>query len=177
MKNDKEKYYGIRFNNDIPKMDKVNEYKKEVEIKFIGKSYLINRKDDDKIEKIEIENYYKLDKEGLYEIEFINSKNEMYILKIEIKKSYLFIILFFIILGILAGLLFYKPVDTNKTVINRFWDFIDFSILKLDIDKQMEPNLLYEFDVSFEKISSEEISLVNTVDGKSLAKNKVAPRS
>lgn len=176
MKKNKEKYYGIRFNNDIPKMDKVNEYKKEVEIKFIGKAYLIRRKDDDKVEKIEIENYYKLDKEGLYEIEFVNSKKEMYLLKIEIKKSYLFLILFFIILGILAGLLFYKPVDTNKTVINRFWDFIDFSILKLDIDNS-KPEILYEFDVSFEKISSDEISLVNTVDGKSIAQNKIAPRS
>ena len=63
MKKKEDNYYGIRFNNDIPKIDKINNFNKEVEIKFIGKAYLVKRKDD-KIEKIELKNYYKLEKEG-----------------------------------------------------------------------------------------------------------------
>ena len=133
MKKDKEKYFGIRLNNDIPKIGKENKFKKEVEVKFIGKAYLITKKEDDKIEKIEIENYYKLKKEGLYEIEFINSKEEMYVLQVRIEKSYLFLILF-ILLGILAGLLFYKPVNFDMPLINKFFNYIDFSILSLDVD-------------------------------------------
>lgn len=39
MKKDKEKYYGIRFNDDIPKLNEINEYSKEVELKFIGKAF------------------------------------------------------------------------------------------------------------------------------------------
>ena len=57
-----ENYYGIKFNDDIPLIDKINEFNKSVEIKFIGKAFIVNRKDD-KVEKIEIENYYKFEKE------------------------------------------------------------------------------------------------------------------
>ena len=40
MKN-KDKYYGIYFNDDIPKLDdKINKYNREVEIKFEGKAYI-----------------------------------------------------------------------------------------------------------------------------------------
>ena len=78
-----ENYYGIKFNDDIPLIDKINEFNKSVEIKFIGKAFIVNRKDD-KVEKIEIENYYKFEKEGLYEIEFINNKQETYNLKLQI---------------------------------------------------------------------------------------------
>lgn len=174
MKKDKEKYFGIRLNNDIPKIGKENKFKKEVEVKFIGKAYLITKKEDDKIEKIEIENYYKLKKEGLYEIEFINSKEEMYVLQVRIEKSYLFLILF-ILLGILAGLLFYKPVNFDMPLINKFFNYIDFSILSLDVDNSSQSEAHYEFDVSFGNISSDEISLLDTIDGKAVAKKKIAP--
>ena len=61
MKN-KDKYYGIYFNDDIPKLDdKINKYNREVEIKFEGKAYLIERDDDDEIiEKIEIKERKRL---------------------------------------------------------------------------------------------------------------------
>ena len=72
MKKKEDNYYGIRFNNDIPKIDKINNFNKEVEIKFIGKAYLVKRKDD-KIEKIELKNYHKLEKEGTYEVEYSTS--------------------------------------------------------------------------------------------------------
>ena len=39
-----EKYYGIYFNKDIPKIEKVNQYSKEVEIKFEGKAFLVKRR-------------------------------------------------------------------------------------------------------------------------------------
>ena len=53
MENDKEKdYYGIYFNDDdIPKLDKVNKYRKEVQIKFEGRAFLIKRDEDDKVVK------------------------------------------------------------------------------------------------------------------------------
>lgn len=174
MKKEKEKYYGIRFNNDIPKINNENKYSKEVEVKFIGKAYLITKKEDDKIEKVEMENYYKLKKEGVYEIEFINSKEEMYLLQVRIEKSYLFLIIF-IILGILAGLLFYKPANFDNPLINKFFNYIDFSILSLDIDNSSKTENQYEFDVSFGNISSDEISLLDTIDGKAVTKNKIAP--
>ena len=67
MNKDEREYYGIKFNGKIPKKHKVNEFSKEVEITFLGQAYLIERKDDDKVEKIKIDNYYKLKKEGKYE--------------------------------------------------------------------------------------------------------------
>ena len=105
MKKEK-KYYGIKFNDEIPKVDKVNKFRKEVEIKFEGKANLIKRDDDDKIvERTEIENGYKLKKEKDYEIEFINCQNEIYYLQVRIECSYLLFIL----------LLFYYAI--NKTYI------------------------------------------------------------
>ena len=41
-----ENYYGIKFNDDIPLIDKINEFNKSVEIKFIGKAFIVNRKDE-----------------------------------------------------------------------------------------------------------------------------------
>lgn len=167
--NKEEQYYGIRFNDDIPKIDKINEYKKEVEIKFIGTAYLVKRKDD-KIEKTELKNYHKLDKEGKYEIEFINNKQEMYVLQVSIEKSYLFFIILFL-LGILLLTICFIPFRDNQTILNRFMSLIDFKVLKVDI----EGNERYVFDVDFKNIVSSDIELTSTIDANSMVNNKIAP--
>lgn len=169
MKKKEDNYYGIRFNNDIPKIDKINNFNKEVEIKFIGKAYLVKRKDD-KIEKIELKNYHKLEKEGTYEIEFVNSLEELYILQVRIEKSSLFLIILFL-LGSIVFTMCFIPINQNKTMIKTLLDVIDLSVLEVDIE---DPHR-YVFDVDFENIVSSDISLPATMDAKAVSKNKIAP--
>lgn len=169
MKKKEDNYYGIRLNNDIPKIDKINNFSKEVEIKFIGKAYLVKRKDD-KVEKTEIKNYHKLEKEGTYEIEFINNLEEMYILQVRIEKSSLFLIILFL-LGSIIFTMCFIPINENKTMIKTLLDVIDLSVIEVDIEDQHK----YVFDVDFENIVSSDISLPATMDAKAVTKNKIAP--
>lgn len=172
----KEKYYGIYFNDNIPKLDKVNKYRKEVEIKFNGQAYLIKRDDNEEIiEREQLKNKYKLKKEDKYEIEFINSKNECYYLKIEIGMSYLFILLLLFLVGFMIGLLLCRPNFSDNSLINNFYDFIDLKVLQLDIDKESEEKI-YNFDVDFNHISSTDINLTDTISANTVVKNKIAPR-
>lgn len=168
MKNKNDNYYGIRFNDDIPVIDKLNKYNKKIEIKFLGKAYLVERKDD-KIIKTELKNYYMLDKEGDYEIEFINNSNELYNLQVRIEKSYLFFIIL-ILLGILFLVISMFPIN-NETLIAKFVKLIDLSVLSVDI----EENERYVFDVEFKNIISSDIELPSTINVKNVAKDKIAP--
>lgn len=170
MKRKEDNYYGIRFNNDIPKIDKTNNFSKEVEIKFIGKAYLVKRKDDKVIEKIELKNYHKLEKEGTYEIEFVNSLEELYVLQVRIEKSSLFLIILFL-LGSIVFTMCFIPINQNKTMIKTLLDVIDLSVLEVDIEDEHR----YVFDVDFENIVSSDISLPATMDAKAVSKNKIAP--
>lgn len=163
-----DKYYGIRFNDDIPKVDEINKFNKEVELRFMGKAYLVERKDNT-VEKIELQNYHKLKKEGLYEIEFTNNLQETYTLKLRIEKSYLFLIIF-ILLGIIAFAML-LPINNNKTLFKTFLDVIDLYVIEVDIE---DPHR-YIFDVKFENLVSSEISLPATMDAKAVSKNKIAP--
>lgn len=163
-----DKYYGIRFNDDIPKVDEINKFNKEVELRFMGKAYLVERKDNT-VEKIELQNYHKLKKEGLYEIEFTNNLQETYTLKLRIEKSYLFLIIF-ILLGIIAFAML-LPINNNKTLFKTFLDVIDLFVIEVDIE---DPHR-YIFDVKFENLVSSEISLPATMDAKAVSKNKIAP--
>ena len=168
MRNKKDNYFGIRFNDDIPILDDINKYKKEIEIKFLGKAYLVEYKDDEII-KTGISNYYKLDKEGDYEIEFINNKNEMYVLQVRIRKSYLFFIILFL-LGILllfSSMFFMK----DEQLQNKLLSLIDLSVIAVDVQEDYQ----YVFDVKFKNIVSSEIELPSTLNAKSLVKNKIAP--
>ena len=202
MKKQKDDYYGIYFNDeDIPKLDKVNKYKKEVEIKFEGRTFLIERDDDDKIVKrTELENNYKFKKEGEYELEFINNLDKTYHIDLKIKMSYLFIILFLFFFGVLIGLLLCNLKVKDDSSLSHFYDFIDLSVIQVDIDKEdsnsveKENNIInkiinnfipqekkkeslkeYNFDVDFESISSTDINLTDTVSAEAVAKNKIAP--
>lgn len=166
-KKDKD-YYGIKFNNDVPKIDKINEYSKEVEIKFIGEAYLVVRKKD-KVEKTKLENYHKFEKEGTYEIEFTNNKNEVYTLNLRIEKSFLFIIILFFI-GATIFTMCLLPAN-NENLINKVLSLIDLSVLKVDIDEQDR----YVFDVDFKNIISSDIELPSTINAKSVTNNKIAP--
>lgn len=168
MRNKEDNYYGIRFNDDIPILDDINKYRKEIEIKFLGKAYLVEYKDDEII-KTEISNYYKLDKEGDYEIEFINNKNEMYILQVRIRKSYLFFIILFL-LGILL-LLSSMFLMKDEQLKNKFLSLIDLSVIAVDVKEDNQ----YVFDVKFKNIVSSEIELPSTLNARSLVKNKIAP--
>ena len=171
-KNEKEKFYGIKINDDIPKLDKVNKYRNKVQLRFFGKAFLIKRKDDE-VEKIPLDNYSELEYEGDYEIEFINEKNEVFNIQIRIRRAFLFLILFFIS-ALLAFMLCFNPISDNG-IIQKYFGFIDFSLLSVDLDKE-EKNT-YVFDVDFKNIdsTSEDINLLNTVKAESVAKNKIAP--
>lgn len=179
----KEKYYGIYLNNDIPKIDKINKYSKEIEIKFEGKAYLIERDDEDKIiERTEIENEYKLKKEKDYEIEFTNINNEIFYLQVRIETSYLFLLILLFIFGVVLGLLFSRPLKDGKSVFDRFYHYIDLAIIQLDIDEdkarievEEKPKIYYDFDGMFKNISSDEINLADSISAKSLVRNKIAP--
>ncbi len=171
-RNEKEKFYGIKINDDIPKLDKVNKYRNKVQLRFFGKAFLIKRKDDE-VEKIPLDNYSELEYEGDYEIEFINEKNEVFNIQIRIRRAFLFLILFFIS-ALLAFMLCFNPISDNG-IIQKYFGFIDFSLLSVDLDKE-EKNT-YVFDVDFKNISStsEEINLPNTMKAESVANNKIAP--
>lgn len=171
--NEKERFYGIRTNDDIPKLDKINKYRNKVQLRFMGKAFLVKREDDE-VEKIPLENYSELEYEGDYEIEFINEKNEVFTIQIRIERSFLFLILFLII-GLLIFLACLKPLN-DSNMLHKYFSFIDFSILSVDLDKKEKENT-YVFDVDFKNISSEsgEISLPNTMKAESVAKNKIAP--
>ena len=190
MKKEKQ-YVGIYLNDEIPELDKKNKYSKEVEIKFQGKAYLIERKENQKIEKTEIQNEHKLKKEGDYEIEFINLEEEMYHFKVQIGSSWLFLILLLFFLGLIMLLLFAKPSDAKNSPLAQICDFINLSILQLDVDKQQQsergteeitkknkkqrPKNQYDFDISFKNKSSTEIDLINTIESKGFVNSKVAP--
>lgn len=182
----KEEYYGIYFNDDIPKTDKVNKYSKEVKVEFEGKAYIVEEKDDEVI-KTEIENGYKLTKEKDYEIEFTNENGKTYTLQVRIETSYLFFILLLFLLGFLIGLILTRPLGDGNSILDRFYNFISLSVIDLNINRSDEdkieekiekkPKKQYEFDVTFKNIDSDDINLTNSISGKALAKNKIAPRS
>ena len=167
-KNEKEKFYGIRLNEDIPKLDKINKYRNKVQLRFMGKAFLLNKKDD-KVERVLLENYSYLEYEGDYEIEFINEKKEVFTIKIRIERAFLFLIL-----GLLVLLACLKPIS-DSDILQRYFGVIDFSVLSVDMNKE-EKNT-YVFDVDFKNIdsTSEDINLLNTVKAESVAKNKIAP--
>lgn len=178
----KDKYYGIYFNDKIPKIDKINKYNKEVELKFEGKAYIIERDDDNEVvEKIKLENNDKLRKEKDYEIEFINKNNEFFNIKVRIETNYLFLIILLFLLGFFIGLLLCKPTDFDNSPLKRFYDYINIAILQLDIDNAEEkvvnrnPKKQYDFEVTFDNISSDDLNLIDSISGKALAKNKIAP--
>lgn len=168
--NKNEGYFGIKFNKDIPKVDKVNKYNKEVELNFEGSAYLVVKKNDE-IEKIEIADKYKLLKEGEYEIEFTNLEDKTYNLKLKIKTFGIFWI--FLLAFFMIACMFYKNIMFQNYSLDRFYDYINLAVIKVEGNENQE----YEFDVNFENIEPEDINLVNTINAKSLAKNKIAPRS
>lgn len=171
-----QEYYGIYFNDKIPKLDKVNKFRKEVEIKFVGKAFLIKRDDDDKIiKRINLDNEYKFKKEGDYEIEFINEENKTFHLKLEIKMSFLFILFLLFGIGFLIGLLLTRPKAMEDSIFYRFYNFIDLKVLQLNIDNEQEIPKVYKFNVKFKNISKEDIKLTDSISAEAIAKNKIAP--
>lgn len=195
-----EKYYGIYFNEEIPKLDQKNQFDKEVTIKFEGKAYLIVPKEENKFEKIEIENEYQLKKEGNYEIEFINAENEMYHLQIEIKSSFLLLLWFLFLGGAVVAFLLCNPAVPDQSPLARVFDSIHLSVLPLNIGKKGEDNDFFEnmekqksievdkkqnkkanfeneyhFDVSLKKENLQEIDLFRTISAEGLIRRKIAP--
>lgn len=192
-----EKYYGIYFNEQIPKIKQENQFDQEVTIKFEGKAYLIVPKEKNEFEKIEIENEYQLKKEGDYEIEFINLENEMYHLQIKIKSSFLLLLFFLFLFGAIIAFLLCNPSFREKSPIPQLFDFINLSVLPLNIGKDEEKEHFggskppieinkkqgkqsnleeeYNFDVSFKEEQSQDIHLLETISAEGLSKRKISP--
>lgn len=179
MKDKKEEYFGILLNDKIPKLDdEKNKFDKKVKVCFCGKAYLLEKNDKDQIERIEIQNNYELTKEKDYEIEFYNNENRRYIIQVRIESSYFFLIVLLFIFGFIIGLALCKPNTVGNSPLARFIDYIDWSVIGVNIsdDEVIElPENQYEFDVLFENLSSNDISLSGTTSGKAVAKNKIAP--
>lgn len=176
----KQEYYGILLNDDIPKIDKVNKYNKEVELRFEGEAYLIEYDDENKPQRVKkFESGDELKYEKDYEIEFINSKNEIYNLQVRIETSYLFFILLLFWLGFLIGLILTRPIKNEESILERFYNFINLSIIELNIERNEpnKPSEQYDFEVAFKNIDSDDINFTDTINGKALAKNKIAPRN
>lgn len=171
--------YGIYFNGDIPKLDKINQYHKKVKITFEGKAYLIQRDKEEIIERIEIKNEYVLKKEKDYEIEFINKKNEHYDLQLRIETSFLFLFLLLFLIGFIIIFLLCKPAQKGDSALARFLDYISLSILEFDkknakVDEKSGQNQ-YDFNVSFQNEVSADIDLKNTIFSIGSVKSKIAP--
>lgn len=176
---DKEEYYGILLNDKIPILDdKKNKFDKKVKVCFCGKAYLLEKNDKGQIERIEIQNNYELTKERDYVIEFYNNKNRRYVIQVRIESSYFFLIILLFIFGFIMGLALCRPNTVGNSPLAKFLDYINWSVIGVNIsdDEVMElPEDRYEFDVSFENLSSNDISLSGTTSGKAVAKNKIAP--
>lgn len=85
-------------------------------------------------------------------------------------------ILFF--LGFMIGILLCRPKLIDDSPLARFYNFIDLTVLQLDIDKKdnaKEIEKEYNFDVDFNHISSNDINLTDTISAESVARNKIAP--
>ncbi len=179
MKNKKEEYFGILLNDKIPKLDdKKNKFDKKVKVCFCGKAYLLEKNDKGEIERIEIQNNYELTKERDYVIEFYNNKNRRYVIQVRIESSYFFLIILLFLFGFIMGLALCRPNTVGNSPLAKFLDYINWSVIGVNIsdDEVMElPEDRYEFDVSFENLSSNDISLSGTTSGKAVAKNKIAP--
>lgn len=168
----KEKYYGIKFNDEIPRLDKINQYNKQVKIQFEGQAYTIKRKNNETI-KEEIQNNDILKKEKKYEIEFTNNENKTFLLQVRIKNSYLFFILLLFFIVFVTIVILIRPITNKISLVDKFYNYINLSIIQFDIDHNQEAQ--YYFEVNFQNISSNDINIKDTISAKSVAKNKIAP--
>lgn len=199
---DRKDFFGILLNDRIPKLDKRNEFNKKVKVSFNGTAYLVEENDDGEIEKTPIETDYELKQERDYLIEFTNDKGETYIIEIRIELSYLFILLLLFLLGIVIGLLLCRPCAKEDSPFSKIFDYIDLAVIGLNIspndetdtntmidnrlihriinkttvidNKNEKPQNVYDFDATFKHISSDDISLTNSISAKSLAEGKIA---
>lgn len=168
----KEKYFGITLNDEIPKIDKVNKYIKQVKFQFEGQVYIVERKEKDII-KTEIQNEYIFKKEGKYEIEFTNYQKETFLFQIRIKKSYSLIIIFLFLILFLIGLLGIRQFIDKNFLVNQICNYINLSIIGLEVSHDSENQ--YDFEVTFENTFSENINIIDTISSKAMVKNKIAP--
>lgn len=179
-----EKYYGIKINNKIPKIDKRNDFDREIEVVFEGNAFIIIRNDKGEIkEKIKLENKEKLTKEKDYEIEFINKKNEIYNLRIKLRTSWIFLFILLFVLGIIIGLIISIPKSNlNNIGEKKYFKYTDIAVLKIAIQKEnVEIRNTYDFDVMLKNENQKEekleriINLCNSISADGVTKNKIAP--
>lgn len=173
------KYFGIYFNQKIPKWDKKNTYDREVEIQFEGRAFFLKRKKDGHIEKIEIQKGHKIKKEGKYQIEFINAENQTYYLLLEIKTSWLLLIMLLLWIVGMINLFFVRPILAKNLPLAYFLDYINVSILPFSsqnlptIDEKFPKQ--YDFDVAIKQKVSPIIDLKDTAYFQGNIKKKIAP--
>lgn len=151
MKNKKE-YYGLYINDKIPKISdkkvKYNRYFKKVKFRFLGKTYIIDSKNNKK----EIKSNEEFNKNGKYLIEFINAAGKKYNINIEIKKTH--------ILGLLIGLFLCIVLFVGTYNL----PFIKKNIIQesTDLDINLE-GIKYVFDIDYNNTKFKEIKLTDTV--------------
>lgn len=123
-----------------------------------------------------MENKCKLKKDGTYRIEFVNKKEELFIIYIEIDRKIIFLLFFiFWLMLLLMFFPFYKEENNSKNKL--YWDETAISIIDL------EKKDLYDFNVDFydKKISkkkySKNVLLKDTFDSRTALNNKICPGS
>lgn len=154
-------YFGIYINKKIPKTkdkenkNNYNKYNKNIKLEFEGKAFIINNKEN---EKIELKSGEKYKKEGKHTIKFINSNKEIYYIDIEIRKLY-FIFLFLIAFFIICGTLFFS---FNKNINTQY---LMNETLNFDVDLE---GIKYIFNINYENENFQSIKLTNNVRKKEL---------
>lgn len=157
MKKANNKYFGIYINNKIPKLkNKENKYYYCIKTKFDGKAFVL---DDNKDIKEELENGKRFNKKGKHIIKFINKKNQIYYIKINIVKLWIIWLFLFAFL-LLLGLIFY--ISNNNTPKS---NYSIQEVFSYDIEMQ---GLKYVFNVDYKNNNFQNIKLTDKVSSEKM---------
>lgn len=166
----KKKYFGIYFNNNIPKLNKKKKYIKSIKIIFDGTAYLINNQQKNS-KKLQIKSEYILKKPGEYTLEYTNTTGDFYSINFILKK-YNFYPLIIYLLFFLYILFISNKLVYNNNIIK------DIACYIKENEKEEKTNnneVKYVFKVNGYNTEFKEINLWNTMDRKMMINEKIAP--
>ena len=164
----KERYFGIYFNNNIPKLNKKKKYNKDIKFVFEGIAYLINNRQNNE-DKLEIKSGYILKEPGNYQLEYINTSKKFYTINFILKKrTCLFFIIYILFLFFFILLMFTGPVYKNS---------INKNIIYYIKDKKGDDNYQnkYVFKISYYNTEFKEVNFLDTINNGGNMNRKIAP--
>lgn len=150
MKN--QRYFGIYINNKIPKVNdeknKFNKYYGNIKLNFKGKAFIINNKN----EIIELKSNSKYKKSGKHIIKYIDERNEVYYINVNIIKIYPLLLLLLLFFILSYFILFNDDTINNNNEINK----------KLNFDVELD-GLKYSFNVNYKNQNFKSVVLTDKV--------------